>query len=67
MFAIELGVPWLIFAPRQIRFASGVAIVGLQILIMITGNYTYFNWLTLALCLLLLDDFLVVKWLPTAL
>ena len=31
---------------------------------MLTGNYTFFNLLTLALCLLLLDDFILVRWLP---
>jgi lipase maturation factor 1 len=56
-FAIELGAPFLIFLPRRIRFFGGAAIAFLQILILLTGNYTFFNWLTLALCLLLLDDF----------
>ena len=36
----------------------------LQILILLTGNYTFFNFLTLALCLLLLDDFVFQKILP---
>jgi lipase maturation factor 1 len=64
MFAIELGAPFLIFAPRRIRFFGGAAIVFLQILIMLTGNYTFFNLLTLALCLLLLDDFVLSKFVP---
>lgn len=58
-FAIELGAPFLIFLPRRIRFIGGAAIAFLQILILLTGNYTFFNWLTLALCLLLLDDFVL--------
>jgi predicted DCC family thiol-disulfide oxidoreductase YuxK len=61
MFAIELGAPLLIFAPRRLRFGGGAAIACLQILILLTGNYTFFNWLTLALCLLLLDDSAMVK------
>ncbi|HUA39807.1 MAG TPA: lipase maturation factor family protein [Candidatus Sulfopaludibacter sp.] len=64
MFGIELGAPWLIFAPRRIRFFGGGAIAFLQILILLTGNYTFFNWLTLALCLLLLDDFALTKFVP---
>ena len=59
MFAIELGAPFLIFFPRQIRFFGASAIAFFQILILLTGNYTFFNWLTLALCLLLLDDFVL--------
>jgi len=64
MFAIELGAPFLIFCPRRIRFVGGLAMAFLQILILLTGNYTFFNWLTLALCLLLLDDFALRSFLP---
>jgi lipase maturation factor 1 len=64
MFVIELGAPFLIFLPRRIRFAGAGGIAFLQILIMLTGNYTFFNWLTLALCLLLLDDFVLQKVFP---
>jgi lipase maturation factor 1 len=56
MFAIELGAPCLIWGgsiPRRIAFAS---LVALQILILLTGNYCFFNLLTIALCVLLLDD-----------
>ncbi len=56
MFAIEGLAPFLIVAPRRIRFAGIAAIVGLQLLICVTGNYGFFNLLTLALCLLALDD-----------
>jgi len=56
MFAIEGLVPFLIFAPRRIRFAACAAMTALQILILATGNYGFFNLLALALCLLLLDD-----------
>jgi lipase maturation factor 1 len=57
MFATELAAPWLIFTPRRLRFFGCAAITGLQTLILLTGNYTFFNFLTIALCLLLLDDF----------
>ena len=64
MFCIELGAPFLIFAPRRLRFCGGAAIAFLQILILLTGNYMFFNLLTLALCLLLLDDFALAKFAP---
>jgi len=67
MFGIELGAPFLVFAPRRLRFCGGAAIAFLQILILLTGNYTFFNWLTLALCLLLLDDFVLAKVAPAVL
>jgi lipase maturation factor 1 len=67
MFGIELGAPLLICAPRRLRFCGGAAIAFLQILILLTGNYTFFNWLTLALCLLLLDDFVLAALAPSKL
>jgi predicted DCC family thiol-disulfide oxidoreductase YuxK len=56
VFVFEGMVPLLAFAPRRIRFAAAAGIGSLQLLILLTGNYGFFNWLTLALCVLLLDD-----------
>jgi predicted DCC family thiol-disulfide oxidoreductase YuxK len=67
MFVIELGVPFLIFAPRRLRMFGGGALAFLQVLILLTGNYTFFNWLTLALCLPLLDDFALKRIGPSPL
>jgi hypothetical protein len=64
MFGIELGVPFLIFAPRRLRQMSCVALVAFQVCILLTGNYCFFNLLTLALCLLLLDDAAVRNLVP---
>ena len=64
MFAIELGAPFLIFTPRRIRFIGAAALLFLQILILLTGNYCFFNLLALALCLSLLDDFVFQRIMP---
>ena len=56
MFAIELGAPWLIAAPRRLRHLGAALLVMLQLAILVTGNYGFFNLLSLALCLMLLDD-----------
>jgi lipase maturation factor 1 len=56
MFVIELVLPFLIFASRRLRLVSFYGMVALQILILSTGNYAFFNLLTISLCLLLLDD-----------
>jgi hypothetical protein len=56
MFAVELLVPFLIFAPRPLRLAGFCVLAGFQLVIAATGNYGFFNLLTLVLCLLLLDD-----------
>ena len=56
MFVIELAVPFLFFAPRRARFLGAALTVSLQLLILLTGNYTFFNWLAIVVCLFLLDD-----------
>jgi len=55
-YAIEIGVPFLIIAPRRVRHLGCVLLILLQLLIGLTGNYGFFNVLTIALCLTLLDD-----------
>ena len=56
MFTIELVMPFTIFCPTPLRRAGCAALILLQLLIALTGNYTFFNLLTVALCLLLLED-----------
>jgi len=52
----ELVMPFLIFTPRRTRYIGAGVLVGLQVLILLTGNYTFFNLLAISLCLFLLDD-----------
>ena len=56
LFVAELIAPFFIFGPRRVRLAGFVLLVLLQVLIAATGNYGFFNLLTITLCLLLLDD-----------
>ncbi len=61
MFSIEFGCPVLILFGRWGRMAACLGISGLMIIVILTGNYCFFNLLVLALCLLLLNDALVKK------
>ncbi|MGC8643316.1 MAG: lipase maturation factor family protein, partial [Isosphaeraceae bacterium] len=56
LFYAELIAPFFIFGPRLVRLAGFVSLVLLQTLIAATGNYGFFNLLTVILCLSLLDD-----------
>mmetsp|Transcript_22202 Transcript_22202/g.61608 ORF Transcript_22202/g.61608 Transcript_22202/m.61608 type:complete len:723 (+) Transcript_22202:237-2405(+) len=59
-FVVELPAPFLILLPwRPVRALAASLQLLLQLLIAISGNYTYFNWLTMLLCLPLLDDTLL--------
>ncbi|HEX4653700.1 MAG TPA: lipase maturation factor family protein [Candidatus Udaeobacter sp.] len=54
--AVELIVPFFIWAPRRLRLIAATLMIFLQLAIAVTGNYCFFNLLTIALCLLLIDD-----------
>ncbi|XP_055935289.1 lipase maturation factor 2-like [Argiope bruennichi] len=56
-FIIEIPIPFLFFAPvRSLRLFSFYSQVFFQILIILTGNYNFFNLLTIVMCLSLVDD-----------
>ncbi len=55
-FVIELVLPFLIFAPRRPRMVAAFGFIGLETLIFVTGNYNFFNLLTIALVIFLFDD-----------
>jgi len=66
-FFVELVLPFLIFSPRRLRFCAAFGILLLQALILITGNYNWFNLQTMLLCLPLFDDAAIREILPTRL
>ena len=53
---IEVIVPFGLFGPRRVRQVTVALLALLQVCIILTGNYAFFNWLTLALCVWGLDD-----------
>jgi hypothetical protein len=61
---IEFAAPFLLFFPRRPRYIGVAFLVLLQVVILFTGNYAFFNLLTLALCLWGLDDSFFVKLAP---
>jgi hypothetical protein len=63
---VEIIAPFFIWAPRRVRHIAAGLLLALQIVIAATGNYCFFNLLTIALCLLLLDDALFSRWAGTA-
>ncbi len=56
LFAIELGAPFLLLMPRRVRAIGAGLVAILMVLIAATGNYGFFNLLTVVLCLACLDD-----------
>lgn len=62
MYFVELVLPFAIAFGRFGRLAAAVGFTFLMALILLTGNYTYFNWLTIAICLPLVQDKLWPLW-----
>uniref|UniRef100_A0A673XNQ6 Lipase maturation factor n=1 Tax=Salmo trutta TaxID=8032 RepID=A0A673XNQ6_SALTR len=63
-FAIEIAAPFLFLSPlRRLRLGAFYMQVLLQVLIILSGNYNFFNLLTLTMCLSLLDDEHIYFWL----
>jgi hypothetical protein len=55
-FFFELIVPFLVLGPEPARMAGFFLLLFFQLLIFATGNYGFFNILTMALLMPLLDD-----------
>jgi hypothetical protein len=52
---VELVAPFLVLVPGPARLVGAIAILGQMLGIQLTGNFGYFNLLTAALCVSLLD------------
>src|SRR3989442_2451222 len=53
---VELVLTPLIWGPRRVRLAVFAAMAAIQVIIGLTANYGFFNYLSLALALFILDD-----------
>src|SRR6267378_8341032 len=62
--ALELGVAWLMFLPRRLRVLCFLIITPWQAGIILSANYTFLNYLVLALGFLLLDDQFLLAYFP---
>lgn len=67
VLVIELILPFFVFLPRRFRHIAGWSFIALQSGILLTGNYNFFNLLTLLLCLFLFDDRALEPLLPASL
>ena len=63
-FLAELAAPLFVFWPRIARHIAGVIIVLFQINIILSGNLSFLNWLTIIPALACFDDGFLSKLLP---
>jgi lipase maturation factor 1 len=65
VYVAELFCPVLVLGPRRFRRIGLMGIAALQGLILLTGNYGFFNLLSLVLCLPIVeDDSRLWRWAP---
>jgi hypothetical protein len=61
---IEILVPFMMFLPRRWRFVAAWITIVWQVLIILTSNHNWINFLTIILCLFLFDDRALRQVLP---
>jgi hypothetical protein len=64
MYFSELIAPPFIFCGRYPRIVAAFLMFSLHLMIALTGNYTFLNYLSMLLCLTLLDDGIVSRVVP---
>ena len=61
---LELGIVFMLFFPRRVRIVCFFIVTPWEIGVILTANYTFLNYLVLALGFLLLDDKFLRPLLP---
>jgi hypothetical protein len=64
---VELIVPWFSFGPRTARHIAGLLLVLFQVFLIISGNLSFLNYLTIIPFLACLDDTILGRVLPKTL
>jgi hypothetical protein len=60
---VEVIVPFFYFAPQPIASAAGIVTIVFQGVLIVSGNLSWLNWLTVVLCIPLVSD-RWLSWLP---
>lgn len=60
----ELVAPFGVFGPRKVRIAAGAVIVTFQSILILSGNLSFLNWLTILVALACFDDGVFRRLLP---
>jgi len=62
--AAELAAPWFVFGPRRARHVAGAVLLLFQVTLILSGNLSFLNWLTIVPILACFDDGLLARLLP---
>jgi hypothetical protein len=60
----EVVAPFGVFGPRRVRLAAGAVIVSFQTILILSGNLSFLNWLTILIALSCFDDGVIERLVP---
>ena len=66
-YLAELVAPWFVFWPQRASRIAGAVIILFQVTLIVSGNLSFLNWLTIVPALACLDDAVWARLLPRAL
>lgn len=61
---VELVVPWFLFGPRRVRTIAGALTVAFQATLILSGNLSWLNYLTILIAIGCFDDRALARLLP---
>lgn len=64
---VELIVPFFMLGPRRFRYLAGFLMLFFQVTLIVSGNLSFLNWLTIIPILACFDDQLLARALPSPL
>lgn len=63
MYFVELVVPFAYFGPRRARYLAGIATILFQATLILSGNLSWLNYLTIVIAIACFDDHFFEKYL----
>jgi hypothetical protein len=63
---VQVVAPFLLFAPQPVAFIAGAILISQQLILIVSGNYSWLNWLTVVLGFSAFDDRIVLGLMPFA-
>src|SRR5204862_5535045 len=61
---VELIVPWFLFAPRRLRYVAGGFTILFHVVLILSGNLSWLNYITIVLCIACFDDHFLSRITP---
>lgn len=61
---VELVAPLFVFGPRRLRIVAGLLMLAFQLVLILSGNLAFLNWLTIVPILACFDDDALLRVLP---